>query len=69
VDVVVAVDDIGFAQQGLEQRDRGLDAVDDKLVERALQAHQRLGADPTAPSRIKSRHPLYREAVRRFDVR
>ena len=44
MNVVVAVDDRGLAHQGAKQRQRGLDAVDDHLVERAAQPHQAFGA-------------------------
>src|SRR6185436_15724384 len=44
VDVVAAVDDVGFVDEALEERDRGFDAVDDEFAERAAQAHQALGA-------------------------
>ena len=43
MDVVIAVDDVLLAHQRPEQRQRGLDAVDDELVERALEPHQALG--------------------------
>ena len=36
VDVIVAIDDIGFAHQRAKQGQRRFDAVDDELVERAL---------------------------------
>src|SRR5262245_25755672 len=44
VDVVVAVDDFLLAHQGAKERQRGLDAVDHELVERALEPHQALAA-------------------------
>ena len=44
VDVVVAVDDGGFAHQRAEQRQRGLDAVDHHLVQRPAQPHQAFAA-------------------------
>src|SRR4029450_4465177 len=44
VDVVVAVDDVVLAHQRAEQRQRGLDAVDDEFVERALEPHQAFAA-------------------------
>src|SRR5512135_3739788 len=40
VDVVIAVDDVGLGDQRAEQRDRGLDAIDDELSERPLESHQ-----------------------------
>ena len=43
VDVVVAVLHVGVAHQRAEQRQRGVDAIHDEFVERAAQAHQRLG--------------------------
>ena len=44
MDVVKPVLDVGIANQAAEQRQRRLDPVDDELVERAAQAHQRFGA-------------------------
>ena len=44
MDVVVAVDDVLLAHEFLEQRNGGLDAVDDEFVERALEPHQALTA-------------------------
>src|SRR5215470_6287751 len=44
VDVVVAVDDLLFAYQRAEQRQRGFDSVDDELVQRTLEAHQAFAA-------------------------
>src|SRR5262245_37801316 len=43
-DVIIAVDDVLLAHQRAEQRQRRLDAVDDELVERALEPHQALTA-------------------------
>src|SRR5262245_9766099 len=40
VDVVVAFDDLGLADQRAEQRQRGLDAVHHHFVQRAAQPHQ-----------------------------
>src|SRR6516162_5315763 len=34
MDMVIAIDDVGFAHQRAEQRQRRLDAVEDELVER-----------------------------------
>src|SRR5262245_21540597 len=44
MDVVVAVDDVLLAHQRAEQRQRGLDALDDEFVERALEPHQAFAA-------------------------
>ena len=44
VDVVVAGDDVRLLDQALEEGERGLDAVDDELVDRAAQALQALVA-------------------------
>ena len=40
MDIVIAVDDIGLRDQRDEERDGGLDAVDDELSQRPLQPHQ-----------------------------
>ncbi len=40
VDIVVAGDDVGFLDQALEERQRGLDAIDDELIDGATQALQ-----------------------------
>jgi len=40
VNVIGAIDDIGFGDQLGKQRDRGVDAVDHEFAQRALQAHQ-----------------------------
>ncbi len=40
MDVVVAGEDVRLLDQALEQRQRGLDAVDDELVDGAAQALQ-----------------------------
>src|SRR6516165_1849397 len=45
-DVVIAVDDLGFARQCAEQRQGRLDAVDHEFVECALEPHQ------TFPARL-----------------
>ena len=42
--MIVAVDDVLLAHQGAKQRQRGLDSVDDELVERALESHQAFAA-------------------------
>src|SRR3977135_4217631 len=44
MDVIVAVDDVLLPHQRAEQRERGLDAVDDELVERTLEPHQAFAA-------------------------
>ncbi len=44
VDVVVAIGDVGVADQVAEQRQRRLDAVDHELVERAAQPHHAFDA-------------------------
>src|SRR5258706_6131481 len=44
VDVVVAVQNVVFAHQILEERDGRLDSSDDEFVERATQTHQTLVA-------------------------
>ena len=36
VDIIIAVNDLGFARQGAEQRQCCFDAVDDEFIERAL---------------------------------
>src|SRR5690606_32730656 len=43
-DVVVARDDLGLLDEPLEEGERGLDAVDDELVDGAAQAMQAFGA-------------------------
>src|SRR5271167_2831102 len=40
VDVIVAIDDVGFPHQSAEQRQRGLDAVEDEFIQRPAQPHQ-----------------------------
>src|SRR5262249_37789060 len=42
MNVIIAVDDVLLAGERLEQRHGGLDAVEDELVERAAQPHERL---------------------------
>src|SRR5580693_9683182 len=44
MDVVIAVDDVGLADQGPKQRQRGLDAFHHHFVQRTAQPHQALGA-------------------------
>ena len=40
MDIVIAVDDFGLRDERGEQRDGGLDAVDDELAQRPLEPHQ-----------------------------
>lgn len=40
MNVIKAIGNVGLADQFVEQRDGGLDAVDDELSQGALQAHQ-----------------------------
>src|SRR5262249_53398547 len=44
MDVVLTVDDLFFAHQRAEKRQRGLDPVDHELVECALEPHQAFSA-------------------------
>ncbi|ENN85990.1 hypothetical protein RHSP_16060 [Rhizobium freirei PRF 81] len=46
MDIVIAIGDILIGNQILEQRQGGLDAVDDEFVERAAQAHHAFDAGP-----------------------
>ena len=43
VDVVAALVDVCILEQGIEQRDRRVDAIHDKLGQGTVQACQRLG--------------------------
>src|SRR5690606_10784099 len=47
VDVVVTVGDVRVADEFAEQRQRRVDAIDNKLIQRATQTHQALHAIPT----------------------
>src|SRR5690348_3300526 len=44
VDIVFGVDELKDGDEALMERDRGLDAVDHELLQRALEAHQALVA-------------------------
>src|SRR5262245_53377545 len=42
MNIVVAVDDVRLRDERIEERDRGLDTIDDELPEGPLQPHQAL---------------------------
>src|SRR4026208_1353312 len=46
MNIVISVDDFKLRDERIEERDRGLDAIDDELSEGALQPHQAPVAGP-----------------------
>ena len=40
MDIILSIDDVRLGDQSLEQRNRGVDAVDHELAKRPLQPHQ-----------------------------